>query len=89
MNLERNVKNVPSMPMGQFVLVMESVSEQVTRKVLEIVNVMTILLVGNATNAMKTILCPRANVINAINHARLVTLLSGISKAYEYSTPIC
>ena len=89
MNLERNVKNVPSMLMGQFVLVMESVSGQVTKKVPEIVNVTIILLVGNVTNVMKTILCPRANVINAINPARLVTLLSGISKAYQYSTPVC
>ena len=78
MNLERNVKNVPSMPMGQFVLVMESVSGQVTRKVPEIVNVTIILLVGNVTNVMKTIICPRANVTNATNHARLVTLFSDI-----------
>ena len=78
MNLERNVKNVPSMPMGQFVLVMESVSGQVTRKVPEIVNVTIILLVGNVTNVMKTIICPRANVTNATNHARLVTSLADI-----------
>ena len=70
MNLERNVQNVPSMPMGQFVLVMESVSGQVTKKVPEIVNVTIILLVGNVRNATKTIICLKANVTNATNHAR-------------------
>ena len=81
MNLERNVKNVPSMLMGQFVLVMESVSERVTKKVPEIVNVMIILLVGNVTNVMKTIICQKANAISAIKHARLDISLSGLSRA--------
>ena len=43
-----------------------------TKKESEVVNVMIILLVGNVTNVMKIILCPRANVTNVTSHARLV-----------------
>ena len=74
MNLERNVKNVRLIPMGQFVLEMGFVLGQVTKKESEIVNVMIILLVGNVTSVMKIILCPRASVTSVTNHARLVSI---------------
>ena len=45
-----------------------------TKKESEVVNVMIILLVGNVTNVMKIILCPRASVTSVTNHARLVSI---------------